>query len=96
VSDIVKRLRDASRGRHIWRIQDKNTQALCVEFFGWEQHQAEQVWNENRDNHPEFHANNELVRVHLLMPSERLMIEAADCIEKLTVRIDAISGNLRN
>lgn len=82
--EIVSQLRKAARGRHIWRVQDKASGAYCIEFTDFERWEAEAWWKENSEKFPEYHANNELKRVHIQTSTERLMIKAADMLESMS------------
>jgi hypothetical protein len=78
---IVMRLRDASSGRDVWRVQDKDDKSYCIEFERWEKHEAERWWNDAKDE--EWNKNRELALVRVNTQSDRLMQEAADKIERL-------------
>lgn len=84
VEAIVSQLRGAAKGRYVWRVQDKNTYAYCIEFTDFEGPEAAQWWEENRKRFPDYHANNELARVHFKTASEWLMLKAADMLEELS------------
>jgi hypothetical protein len=79
---LAARLRDAACGRYVWRVQDKITHAYCIEFTDWEKPEAEAWWEKEVRSHPDYHYNNELARVFILTPAERLMIEAAEILER--------------
>jgi hypothetical protein len=53
-----------------------------MEFTDFERWEAEAWWKENRAKYPEYHRNNELVRVLFRTSTENLMIEAADMLER--------------
>jgi hypothetical protein len=84
VEAIVSQLRGAAKGRYVWRVQDKKTYAYCIEFTDSEGPEAAAWWEENRKRFPDYHANNELTRVHFKTASEWLMLKAADMLEELS------------
>jgi len=83
--EVVKQLRDASRGKFVWHVRDKETQALCMRFEDWEKREAELWFDDNLERHPEYHAKNELARVHTLSQTDKLMQRAADTLEQCTL-----------
>lgn len=76
---IVMRLRESSSGRDVWRVQDKDDRAYCIEFESWQQGEAFTWWNDHKDR--PFHDNHELVRVRVYTQADRLMQEAANMLE---------------
>jgi hypothetical protein len=78
---IVMRLRESSSGRDVWRVQDKDDKAYCIEFESWQQGEAFMWWRDHKDR--PFHANHELARVRVHTQADRLMQEAADKIKRL-------------
>lgn len=85
---IVMRLRQASSGREVWRVQDKDDKIYCIEFEGHEKHEAEWWWNDAKDE--EWNKNRELALVRVYSQADRLMQEAEKRIERLEAALQAI------
>jgi hypothetical protein len=84
VEAIVSQLRERSRGRYFWRVQNKDTRAYCIEFTEREQPEAFAWWEENRRKYPGYHRDNELVKVLWFSPTDKLMQKAADMLERMS------------
>lgn len=84
VKAIVSKLRKAAKGRYVWRCQNKERKSYCMEFEDWEQSQAQAWWENELRKFPEHHQDNELARVHFHTATDRLLLEAADMIERLS------------
>lgn len=85
---LIKELRGSSRGYYVWRVQDKNDKAYCIEFKDHERWEAEAYWKEYSTKYPDYHKNNELARVHVMTYEAKLMIQAADALEALTANTE--------
>lgn len=80
---IIRELREAAKGRYVWRVQLKDTGAYLIEFRDREAVEARIWWLNYQKNYPTVSKKYELGRVHFQTSSERLMLEAADRLERL-------------
>ena len=80
---IIRELREAAKGRYVWRVQEKDTGNYVIEFPDREDIEARDWWLKYQKNHPTVPKNYELRRVHFQTHAERLMLEAADRLERL-------------
>ena len=76
---IVMRLRERCTGYKIFRVQDKDTKAWVIQWPSWEEREANEYWERER-NH-EWNANRELVSIQVESSEEKVMQEAADMLE---------------
>lgn len=76
---LLTRLREFSCGKDVWRVQDKDTKAYCIEFEAREGPEAEQWWHDHKQR--DFHKNHELALVRVYSFDDRMMREAADALE---------------
>jgi len=81
MSDLIKRLRDNAKGRYYWRCLHKTDKGIRIQFEDWEGHEAEEWFEKQLERFPESYRDYEMVRVHVLDQSDKLMIEAADALE---------------
>ena len=80
-SDLIQRLRDSAKGRYYWRCLHKLDKSMRIQFEDYEQHEAKDWFKEQLSRFQESYCEYEMVRVHVLDQSDRLMIEAADALE---------------
>lgn len=83
VKHVIANLRESAAGTYVWRVQDKDRKSYCMEFPDWEKGQAEEWWEKNRTKFPDYHKNNELARVFFHTAHDRLLLNAADMLERL-------------
>ena len=85
---LVSRLRAASKGFDQWRVQDPVDGSYCIEFdrdhYAWPEQEA-YAWLESfKSRHPDHpHAKYVVAKVRVLSYADRLMIEAADELERI-------------
>lgn len=80
-SDLIQRLRDSAKGRYYWRCLHKLDKSMRIQFEDWEGHEAKEWFKEHLERFPESYRDYEMVRVHVLDQSDKLMLEAADALE---------------
>lgn len=80
-SDLIQRLRDSAKGRHYWRCLHKIDKGMRIQFEDWEGREAKEWFKEHLERFPDSYCDYEMVRVHVLDQSDRLMIEAAEALE---------------
>lgn len=80
---IIKRLKDISKGKHVWRVQNKTSKAYCIEFEDYEEHDAKQWWKSQSSAYPETHKESELARVHVLSRADKLIRSAVVMLKRL-------------
>ena len=78
-AELVRRLRDQSRGVERWRVQEKGSKAWCIQFESWEEPEARKWFQESQDRGT--HLGYELAKVRVLTVQERLMEAAADVLD---------------
>ena len=81
VAAIVKQARERSTGEVVWRVQDRDTKAYCIEFKEWEQQEAQKWFKDHMETGR--YTNFELASVRVFSQQERLMIAAADMLDAL-------------
>lgn len=90
MNDITERLRSSASGTIEWRVQNPETRAYCISFTEWNggERSARQWLDEEIRARPEsIFAKHEVARVAALDHRDRLMLEAADEIDRLRARV---------
>ena len=81
---VAVQLRNAAKGKYVWRVQNKNNKSYCIEFEDYELASAEAWWKTEMENHPDYYENHELARILVLDDTERLMLDAAELLDSMT------------
>lgn len=85
---LVSRLRAAATGRDEWRVQNPVDRSYCNVFtrndYAWPEQEA-YAWLESfKSRHPDHqYAKYVVAKVRVLSYADRLMIEAADELERI-------------
>lgn len=91
MTDITERLRSGASGTIEWRVQNPETRAYCISFTEWNggERSARQWLDEEILARPEsIFAKYEVARVVALNHRDRLVLEAADEIDRLRARLE--------
>ncbi len=98
MNDITERLRSSASGTIEWRVQNPETRAYCISFTEWNggERSARQWLDEEIRARPEtIFAKHEVARVAALDHRDRLMLEAADEIDRLRARVAELESQER-
>ena len=79
--NLIQRLRDSANGRHYWRCLHKGDKSYSVQFEDYEEHEAKAWFKKQSERFPDSYKYYEMVRVHVLDQSDKLMLEAAEALE---------------
>ena len=97
MNDITERLRSSASGTIEWRVQNPETRAYCISFTEWNggERSARQWLDEEIRARPEsIFAKHEVARVAALDHRDRLMLEAADELDRLRARVASLEESL--
>lgn len=86
MSDLIQRLRASAKGRYYWYCQHKIDKGINMSFEDYERHEAQEWFKERLSRYPDYYRNYEMVRVHVLDQTDKLMLEAADALEALSTQ----------
>lgn len=93
-SDLIQRLRDSANGRYFWRCLHKIDKSMRIQFEDWEGQEAKEWFKEQLSRFPDSYRDYEMVRVHVLDQSDKLMIEAAEALEKMRPKLAVLSKSI--
>lgn len=88
--DMARQLREDSKGRKVWRVQDPETKAYCLQFdrseTGDPEGDAREWLRHHREQFPgSQYAGFEVAEVVVLSDKDRLMQRAADLLSRVRV-----------